>query len=69
VPGLFDGEHALRLTQVQGPSTRFEQTETFRGALVPLLGSIIASGARRGFEAMNAALKQRVEKQQSTINR
>jgi hypothetical protein len=61
IPGLFDGEHSLTLAPVGPQHTRFVQTETFRGVLVPLLGSIIAAGARRGFEAMNAALKQTIE--------
>ena len=38
LPGLFDGEHELRV-EATGPETsRFTQRETFRGLLVPLDG-------------------------------
>jgi hypothetical protein len=33
----------------------------FRGLLVPFLASTLRTTTRRGFEAMNAALKKRVE--------
>ena len=59
VPGLFDGEHGFRLED-RGRACQFEQSERFSGVLVPLLGSVIDT-TRRGFEAMNAALKARVE--------
>ncbi len=39
---------------------RFVQEEAFRGILVPLMGRAI-EGARRGFEEMNRALKERAE--------
>ena len=61
IPGLFDGEHAFIIQALESKMTRFLQTETFRGILVPLLGNTIAAGALRGFEAMNTALKSRVE--------
>lgn len=60
-PFVFDGYHEFRLEPIgdRGERTRLLQRETFRGALVPLLldeGAIAA-----GFEAMNEALKERVE--------
>ena len=61
IPGLFDGEHRFLLDQLQPQKTRFLQIEVFRGVLVPLMGTYIAAGALRGFEAMNKALKKRVE--------
>jgi hypothetical protein len=39
---------------------RFLQSERFTGVAVPLLGSMLGP-TQRGFEAMNLALKQRVE--------
>ena len=62
VQGLFDGEHEFRLLTEGEEKTRLVQQEEFRGILVPYLGKIIGRGAKRGFEAMNAALKKRVEK-------
>jgi hypothetical protein len=59
-PGLFDGEHAFRLESADGGSTRFVQSESFSGLLVPLLSGMLPN-VQRGFEAMNAALKGRAE--------
>ena len=61
IEGLFDGEHRFSVQPEHPDLTRFTQEETFRGILVPLAGGMIVGGARRGFQAMNQALKQRVE--------
>ena len=61
IEGLFDGEHRFSLQPVTPDVTRFTQEETFRRILVPLVGGMIVGGARRGFQAMNQALKVRVE--------
>ena len=61
LPGVFDGEHCFQLTPTADSGTRFVQREVFRGLLVPLLWKSIATNIRRGFEAMNAALKERAE--------
>jgi hypothetical protein len=61
VPGLFDGEHQFLLEPIEGAGTRFIQRESFRGILVPLILKMVGDSTRRGFEAMNAALKLRVE--------
>ena len=37
------------------------QREEFRGVLVPFFWKSLDTHARQGFEAMNAALKQRAE--------
>lgn len=58
VPGLLDGEHAFTLEAVPG-GTRLTQSEDFSGVLVPLVGSAIDVGD--DFDAMNAALRDRVE--------
>lgn len=62
VPRLFDGEHAFVLQPVSGGGTRFVHRERFGGLLVPLLfGDAMREATRAGFEAMNRALKSRVE--------
>jgi hypothetical protein len=60
LPGIFDGEHSLRLEAINRDHTRFIQSERFGGLLVPLLGGLLAR-THRGFEEMNQALKARVE--------
>jgi hypothetical protein len=60
-PGLFDGEHYFTLTPGTDGSSLFTQGENFTGLLVPLFRRALDSGTKAGFEAMNAALKQRVE--------
>jgi hypothetical protein len=62
LPGVFDGEHRFRLESVGDDRTRFTQSEKFRGVLAGLLmrGKMLERTAR-GFEAMNQALKRRVE--------
>ena len=58
LPGLFDGEHELRV-EATGPETsRFTQRETFRGLLVPLMGRVLAD-TDAGFAAMNTAFDAR----------
>lgn len=60
VPFVFDGYHEFRLEALDdGRRTRLLQRETFRGALVPVL--LDQDGIERGFQAMNRALKTRVE--------
>jgi hypothetical protein len=59
--GLFDGEHYFRLAPGGAGSTAFTHGERFTGLLVPLLRSALDRDTRPGFEAMNRALKQRVE--------
>jgi hypothetical protein len=60
MPGLFDGEHAFGLEQ-QAETCRFLHAERFSGLLLLLLGEGLFEATRQGFEAMNAALKQRAE--------
>ena len=59
LPGIFDGEHGFELEQ-RGGLCSFRQSERFTGLLVPLLGGVLGA-TERGFAAMNAALKKRVE--------
>jgi hypothetical protein len=66
VPHVFDGEHFFKLEPLDGGRrTRFTHGERFTGLLVPLLRRTLERGTRQGFEAMNRALKTRVESQSS----
>jgi len=61
LPGLFDGHHIFEI-EPQGPDrVRFIHREQFSGLLVPLLWKQLDTTTRKGFEAMNVALKQRAE--------
>jgi hypothetical protein len=62
VPGLFTGEHTFEIEVLGERRVRFRQWERFTGLLVPLLSRLIDGETRRGFEAMNAALKARAER-------
>jgi hypothetical protein len=59
-PGLFDGEHFLRLIAVDAKRTRFVQGENFSGLLLRFSGRTLTQVAR-GFDYMNEALKRRAE--------
>jgi hypothetical protein len=61
VPGVFDGEHSLRIEPLDGGRSRFVQSERFSGVLVALVKGTMAK-TEAGFEQMNAALKARVER-------
>jgi hypothetical protein len=58
VPGLFDGQHEFHLEPLPHGGTRFLQSETFSGLLVPLLSEALDDTAL-GFAQMNRALKNR----------
>ncbi len=60
MPGLFDGEHIFEL-EATSRGTRFVHREEFSGLLVPLLRAKLERDVKPGFEAMNRALKERVE--------
>ncbi|HEY7455359.1 MAG TPA: SRPBCC domain-containing protein [Thermoleophilaceae bacterium] len=60
VRGLFDGEHRFQIEPLDGGRSRFTQSERFSGLLVRPLGGGLGK-TERGFEAMNEALKARVE--------
>lgn len=64
VPGIFDGEHYFQLNEPFPGEVRFIHGELFSGLLVPLvLRGAMRTGTRRGFAAMNEALKTRAEAQ------
>lgn len=60
-PGVFDGEHRFVIQPIGQDTVLFQQSEQFRGVLVPLLRSSLDRDTRRGFAEMNAALKVRSE--------
>ncbi len=59
--GLFDGEHYFRLLNNSDGTTTLEHGEHFQGILTPILKAMILEKTQAGFEAMNAALAQRVK--------
>lgn len=62
MPGLFDGEHIFTIESVDTNRVKFIQREEFRGVLAALMLRFIGENTRRGFEAMNQALKDKAEK-------
>ena len=62
LPGIFDGEHFFKIEPLDhGHRSRLIHGERFAGLLVPLLRNNLDRGTRAGFDAMNHALKARVE--------
>lgn len=61
VPKVFDGEHYFELEPLGEDRCRFVQGERFTGVLVPFLRKMLDTQTRAGFDAMNQALKERVE--------
>ena len=61
LPGVFDGEHGFRVVPEGAERCRFEHFEMFRGLLAGPILWLAGAATRRGFEAMNAALKARAE--------
>jgi hypothetical protein len=61
LPGVFDGEHILRLEPGPDGGVTFLQHEVFRGLLVPVLSSMLDRTTRPAFQQMNLALKHRAE--------
>ena len=62
VPWLFQGEHKFLFEPIGSVGTRFYQSETFGGVLVPFFRKSLDTDTRRGFELMNEALKVEAEK-------
>lgn len=61
LPGLFSGEHSFIIEPMGANKVRFVDREVFNGLLVPLQAKDIDANSRRGFEAMDKALKARAE--------
>lgn len=60
VPGLFDGEHSFVIEPLGEDQIKFLQSESFSGLFVPFSRGLL-DGTKLNFEAMNQALKMRVE--------
>jgi hypothetical protein len=60
IPGLFAGRHRFDLLSSE-TGTRVVHSEEFSGVLVPLLWNSLDRKTRGEFEAMNVAMKERVE--------
>ncbi len=63
LPGLFDGRHRFELTATPA-GTRLVQSEELQGLLVRFMRGSLDSKTVPGFEAMNAALKDRAERRE-----
>jgi hypothetical protein len=61
IPGLLDGEHIFEIESLGENVVRFIQREQLRGLFLPILWPILNVSTRKGFEAMNRALKRQVE--------
>lgn len=64
MPGILDGRHRFRLSEVTADRTRVHQEEVFTGLLAPLFPGLL-SRTEDGFRAMHAAMKDRAESQPS----
>jgi hypothetical protein len=62
LPALFRSEHRFRIEPLDDGGVRFHHGEQVRGIMVPLLKQRRRLRDRHGFDAMNAALKQRAER-------
>lgn len=60
-PWLFAGTHIFELSE-RDSGTRFANREEFTGILAPVVVRLLGSRLPSGFEAMNRALKARVER-------
>src|SRR5207245_3461571 len=67
LPRLLDGDHIFQIEPLGPTRAQFVQRERFRGLFVPLLARSLNRDARRGFEEMNRALRERVAV--STVSR
>ena len=65
LPGLLDGEHIFLIEELGSKGVRLIQKELYSGLLIPLLVRKLDNNARRGFESMNQAVKERSESQSS----
>ncbi len=61
-PGLVDGEHIHELVPLSENRTLYVHRDEFAGLLVPLVWPRLERVTRKGFIAMNEALKREAEK-------
>ena len=62
VSALFAGEHIFTIEPLIDGGVKFTQSENFSGLLVPLFWKSLDTDTRRGFNEMNAAMKERAER-------
>lgn len=62
LPALFSGEHCFTIQPLEGDRVRFIDREVFHGLLVPTQARDIDTNSKRGFEAMDKALKAKAER-------
>jgi hypothetical protein len=67
-PGLMDGDHVFMINQLTPNRVLLTQSESFKGFLVPFLSPLLKKNMLKGFEQMNAALKDYVESANNTLN-
>jgi len=60
-PALYTGEHSFVIEPLGADRVRLIDCEVFSGLLTPFFAAQINTSSRRGFEAMNQALKARAE--------
>lgn len=65
VPRLFDGEHIFEISALGDNEVRLVHRDNFRGLLVLPFWNKLNTESRRGFEEMNAAIKERAEARDS----
>jgi hypothetical protein len=62
VRGILDADHRFTIEARDGGVVQLRQEETFSGVLVPFLARSLDRGTLPAFQAMNEALKERVER-------
>lgn len=62
VPGLLRAEHYFVIERTGAAKLRFRHGEIFSGLFLPLVWPILRGRGREVYEAMNLALKKRVER-------
>lgn len=68
IRGMFGGRHRFELEPTPTGGTRVLHSEEFQGVLVRLFRKSLDSQTKSGFEAMNTALKTRVEAEAGTTS-
>lgn len=58
IKGIFDGEHYFILKSIDEQTTQLVHGEKFTGILSGLIYKIVGEKTKKGFEAMNQAIKK-----------
>lgn len=65
IPGLFEGEHFFKIEKKSDTRVVFDHGEVFSGLLMPFIRRSLDTETKRGFIAMNEALKKLAESKPS----